>query len=91
MVSYQVVPLSFYNKIAPITFEHLKMMQWALFTATYENKKFHYGAFLFLTLLPHLTELSEVFQAGCFNLAQMKASVELCINKLSDAAAKIRA
>jgi len=25
---------------------------------------------------------------GCFNFAQMKASVELCINKLSDATAK---
>jgi len=36
----------------------------------------------------HLTELSKVFQARCFNFAQMKASVELCINKLSDAAAK---
>jgi len=40
------------------------------------------------TLLPHLTELSKVFHAGCFNFAQMKASVELCINKVSDAAAK---
>jgi len=51
---------------------------------------FHYGASFIPTLLPHLTELSEVFQAGCFNLAQMKASVEveLCINKFSDAAAK---
>jgi len=38
-------------------------------------------------LLPRLTELSKVFQAECFNIAQMKASVELC-NKLSDAAAK---
>jgi len=40
------------------------------------------------TLPPHLTELSKVFQAGCFNFAQTKASAELCINKLSDAAAK---
>jgi len=39
-------------------------------------------------LLPRLTELSQVIHAGCFNLAQMKASVELRINKLSDAAAK---
>jgi len=58
------------------------------FTATYENSKFQRGAFLLSTLPPHLTELSKVFQAGCFNLAQMKASVELCINKLSGAAAK---
>jgi len=27
-------------------------------------------------------------QTGCFNFAQMKASVELCINRLSDATAK---
>ena len=46
-----------------------------------------YGAFLLPTLPPHLTELSKVFQAGCFNFAQMKAA-ELCINKLSDSAAK---
>jgi len=39
------------------------------------------------TLPPHLTELNKVFQAECFNFAQMKASV-LCINKLPDAAAK---
>ena len=31
---------------------------------------------------------SKGFQAGLFNFAQMKASVDLCINKLSDAAAK---
>jgi len=35
-----------------------------------------------------LTELSKVFQAGYFDIAQMKSSVELCINKLYDAAAK---
>jgi len=58
------------------------------FTATYENKKFQHAAFLLSTLAPHLTELSKVFQAGYLNFAQMKASVELCINKLSDAAAK---
>jgi len=53
-----------------------------------KNKKFQHGAFFLSTLASHLTELSKVFQAVCFNLAQMKASVELCINKLSDAAAK---
>jgi len=58
------------------------------FTATYENKIFQHAAFLLSTLALHLTEPSKVFQAGCFNFAQMKASVELCINKLSDAAAK---
>jgi len=39
-------------------------------------------------LAPHLTELSKVFQAVRFDLAQVRASVELCINKLSDGAAK---
>ena len=58
------------------------------FTATSENKKIQHGDFLLSTLPPHLTKNSEVFQAGCFNFAQMKASVELCINKLSDASAK---
>jgi len=38
-------------------------------------------------LAPHLTEL-KVFQAGCFDFAQMKTSVKLSVNKLSDAAAK---
>jgi len=55
------------------------------FTATYKNKKFQYGAFLLSTLAPHLTELSKL---GCFDLAQVKASEELCINKLYDAADK---
>jgi len=35
-----------------------------------------------------LTELSKVFQAGCFDFAQVKTSIELCVNKLSDAAGK---
>jgi len=34
------------------------------------------------------TSPDNVFQARCFNFAQVKASVELCINKLSDAGAK---
>ena len=58
------------------------------FTATYENKIFQHAVFLLSTLALDLTELSNVIQAGCFNFAQMKASVELCINELSDAAAK---
>jgi len=56
------------------------------FTATYENKTLQHGAFLLSTLPPHRTELSKVFQVGCFNFAQMKASVELCTNNLFDAA-----
>jgi len=35
-----------------------------------------------------LTELSKVIQAGCFDFVQMKSCVELCINKLYEAAAK---
>jgi len=58
------------------------------FTATYENKNFQHDDFVLSTLPPHLEALSNVFQAGCFSFAQIKASVELCINKLSDAAAK---
>jgi len=46
------------------------------FSATYENKKFERGAFVLSTLPPHL------------NFAQITFSVELCINKLSAAAAK---
>jgi len=41
---------------------------------------------IFSTLAPHLIELS-MFQAGCFKFAQVKASIELGINKLSDAVA----
>jgi len=49
------------------------------FTATSENEKFqHYRT------EQSVSELTRVFQAGCLNLAQMKASAELCINKLSD-------
>jgi len=35
-------------------------------------------------MAPHLTELSKVFQSGCFDFAQVTASVELYINKLSE-------
>jgi len=58
------------------------------FTATCENEKFQHGAFLLSTLASPLTELSNVFQVGYFDFAQMTSSVELCINKLYDAAAK---
>ena len=51
------------------------------FTATYKNKKFQHGAFLLSTLPPHLTELSKVLQAVCFDFA-------FDIDKLADAAAK---
>jgi len=57
------------------------------FIATYKNIKLQHVALL-LSALPQLAESSEGFQAGLFNFAQTKASVELCINKLFDAAAK---
>ena len=63
-------------------------MQCVLFFCDFWKQKLQHGAFLLPTLASHLTELSKDFQAGCFHFAQMKASVELCINKLSDAAAK---
>ena len=44
--------------------------------------------FRFVVLAPCLTELSKIFQTVCFDLAQVKTSVELCINKFSDATAK---
>jgi len=52
-----------------------------------KNRNFNMLLFL-STLAPHLTELKNAFQTGCFNFAQTKSSVELCIIKLSDAAAK---
>ena len=50
-----------------------------------KKNKFQHSAFLLSTLALLLTELSKVFRAGCFDFAQVKASVELCISKLSDA------
>jgi len=49
------------------------------FTATYKNKEFEHGAFFLSILAPHLTKLSKVIQAGCFDSAHVKASAELCI------------
>ena len=43
---------------------------------------------LLSTMASPLTEPSKVFQVGCFDSAQVRASVELCINTLYDAAAK---
>ena len=57
------------------------------FTATHKNKKFQHDAFFLSALALHLTKLTKVDEAGCFDFAQVKASVELCINKLSAAAA----
>ena len=63
------------------------MMECALLYCDSRKQKISACAFVLSTLPPHLKELSNVFQARCFNFAQMKASVEICINKLSDDAA----
>ena len=64
-----------------------KMKQCALFYCDFENNKFQHGAFLLSALPPRLAELRKVCLAGCLNFAYMKASIELCISKLSYAAA----
>jgi len=53
-----------------------------------KTKNFNMLLSFLSTLPPHLIELSKVFQAVCFNFALTKAYIELCINKLSDAAGK---
>ena len=68
--------------------QKMKMMQCALFYCDFWKQEFQHGAFVLSPLPPHLTELSKVFQAGCFDFVQMKASVELYINKLFGTAAK---
>jgi len=68
--------------------QKIEMMQCALLSCDLWKQKLQHAAFLLPRLAPHPTELSKVFQVGCFNFAQMKASVELWINKLSDTAAK---
>jgi len=63
------------------------MMQCALFYCDLQKQKVQHDAFFLSALALHLTKLSNVDQAGCFDFPQVKASVELCINKLSDYAA----
>ena len=62
-------------------------MQCALFYCDLQKQKISTG-FPFLNIATSPDRLSKVFQAVCFDFAQVKASVELCINKRSDAAAK---
>jgi len=82
--------LAIWATLKLLSSQKIKMMQYIMccFTATCKNKKFQQGAFLLSTLAPHLTELSKVFQTRCFDFVQVKSSVELCINNLSDAAVK---
>ena len=69
--------------------QKIKMMQYVFYCDLWKQK---ISACCFPSantgLAPHLTELSKVFEAGCFDFAQVKASVELCINRFSDDAAK---
>jgi len=53
-----------------------------------KTKKFNMLLSFCQHLAPHLTELRKAFQTRYFDFAQMKACVELTINKLSDAAAE---
>ena len=53
-----------------------------------KTKNFNMVLSFLSTLPPHQTELSKIFQVVCFNFAQMKAYIELWINKLSGAAGK---
>ena len=52
--------------------------------------KIQHDVFFLSALALHLTKLSNVDQEGFFDFAQVKASVELRINKLSHAAANPR-
>jgi len=52
------------------------------------KNKFQHGAFLFVDLATSPDRSEQSFQAECSNFAQMKISIKLCINKLSDAAGK---
>jgi len=52
------------------------------------KNKFQHGAYLFVDIATSPDRSEQSFQAGCSNFAQMKISIKLCINKLSDAASK---
>ena len=52
------------------------------------KNKFQHGAFLFVDLATSPDRSEQSFQAECSNFAQMKISIKLCINKLSDVAGK---
>jgi len=64
------------------------MMQGALFYCDLWKQKNSLWRFPFPNIATSSDRTEQSFQAGCFNLSQMKASVELCITKLSDTAAK---
>ena len=65
-----------------------KMMQCTLFCCDLWKQNISTCCFRFFNTGASPDRTEQSFYAGCFNFAQMKASVQLCINKLSDAAAK---
>ena len=64
------------------------MIQCALFYCDLRKQKISIWYFPFVNIATLPDRTNQTFQAGYFNFALMKASVELCINKLSHAAAK---
>jgi len=68
--------------------ENINDAIWVVLLRLIKTKKIQLGAFFLSTLAIHLTKLNRVIQAVCFDFAQVEAYEELCINKLSDAAAK---
>ena len=71
--------------------QKIKTVQRALFYCDLLKQNISTWCFPFVNTAtsPDRTEQRlKTFQAGCFDFVQLKASVELCINKLSDVAAK---
>ena len=63
--------------------QKIKMMQCALFYCDLSKQKMSTSYLRFVNIATSPDRTEQIFPAGCFNFAQMKASVELCINKLS--------
>jgi len=66
----------------------IKMMQCTLLYCDLWKQNISTCCFPFVNVGTWHDRTTQSFQAVSFNFAQMKASIELCINKLSDAAAK---
>ena len=64
------------------------MLQCALFHCDLLKQKVSTCCFPFVNIGTSPVRTEQRFEAGYFNFSQIKLSVELCINKLSDAAAK---
>ena len=68
--------------------QEIKMMQCALFYCDLRKHIISTCCFPFVSIGTSLDRTKQSFSGGCFYFAQMKASVELRISKLSDVAAK---